>query len=61
MPSLDDEETMRLWLRRSFMGALWLTTNPLCIITNSSSLGLFDSYVNQKNRYGNQCSSPEIS
>jgi hypothetical protein len=42
------------------MGALWLTTNPLCIITNSS-LGLFDSYVNQKNRYGNQCSPPEIS
>jgi hypothetical protein len=55
VPSLDDEKTMRLWLRRSFMGALWLTTNPPCIITNSS-LGLFDSYVNQKNRYGNQCS-----
>jgi hypothetical protein len=60
VPSLDDEKTMRLWLRRSFMGALWLTTNPLCIITNSS-LGLSDSYVNQTNRYGNQCSPPEIS
>ena len=27
MPSLDDEKTMRLWLRRSFLGALWLATN----------------------------------
>ena len=60
MPSLDDEKTMRLWLRRSFLGALWLTTNSLCIIT-TGSLGLLDSYVNQKDRYGNQCSSPEIS
>jgi hypothetical protein len=61
VPSLDDEETMRLWLRRSFMEALWLPTNPLCIITNGSSLGLFDSYVNHKERYGNQCLPPEIS
>jgi hypothetical protein len=61
VPSLDDEKTMRLWLRRSFKRALWLTTNPLYIITNGSRLGPFDSYVNQKNRYGNQCSSPEIS
>ena len=60
MPSLDDEKTMRLWLRRSFLGALWLATNPLCIIT-TGSLGPFDSYVNLKDRYGNQCSSPEIS
>ena len=60
MPSLDDEKTMRLWLRRSFLGALWPTTNSLCIIT-TGSLGLLDSYVNQKDRYGNQCSSPEIS
>ena len=36
MTSLDDEKTMRLWLRRSLMGALWLTTNTLCIITRSS-------------------------
>ena len=60
MPSLDDEKTMRLWLRRSFLGALWLATNLLCIIT-TGSLGPFDSYVNLKDRYGNQCSSPEIS
>ena len=60
MPSLDNEKTMRLWLRRSFLGALWLATSSLCIIT-TGSLELFDSYVNQKDRYGNQCSSPEIS
>ena len=52
MPSLDDEKTMRLGLRRSFMGALWLTTNPLCIITKSR-LGPLDRDVNQKNRYEN--------
>ena len=58
MPSLDDGKTMRLWLRRSLW--LWVPTNLLCIIT-IGNLGLFDSYVNHNDRYGNQCSSPEIS
>ena len=60
MPSLDDEKTIALMAEALIPGALWLTTNPLCIIT-TGSLGSFDSYVNQKDRYGNQCSSPEIS